>query len=174
MFGVHPSGCSFGVHGGTYGKIWRTRLRLGVRWQVRATPLSERCCRFVSQIMRERGVGPAPVRTADSGSVDLFANPQIAITKPGKIGFASKNLRKPHILRCFCIFREIELSPTFRLDGGTVPPKKRRGRLQNPQCFAWFSRRKPPKKRTVLFDAKKFTKNPKKCAKNSKKAEPRP
>ena len=33
-------------------KFVRTRLRLGVRWQVCATPLSERCCKFISQIKR--------------------------------------------------------------------------------------------------------------------------
>jgi hypothetical protein len=49
-----------------------------------------------------------------------------------------------------------ELSPTFRLDGGTVPRQKLLWHFQKPLIFRWWPRCKPPKKRTVPFDHLKF------------------
>ena len=48
-----------------------------------------------------------------------------------------------------------ELSPTFPLDGGTVPLEKCRGRIQKPLIFDGFCDANRMKKRTVLFDALK-------------------
>ena len=51
--------------------------------------------------------------------------------------------------------RKPHLSPTFRLDGGTVPPQKRFFHIQKPLIFRCFPRRKIRKNRTVPFDAEK-------------------
>jgi hypothetical protein len=50
-----------------------------------------------------------------------------------------------------------ELSPTFRLDGGTVPHQKISCRIQKPLIFRTFPRCKSPEKRTVPFDIENFT-----------------
>ena len=167
--GVHPSRCTSEVHGGT---CEMTRENSLASWSAVASP-RDTAFRTLLQVCftnhaRKRCRLPLSGLQTPVPSIypPIHKLPQRSLANSGS---PSKICANPNIVTVFAFSMEIELSPTFPIDGGTVTPKKRRRRIQKPQCFEWFPPRKLPKKRTVLFDAKKITKNPKKSRKKPKK-----
>jgi hypothetical protein len=65
--------------------------------------------------------------------------------------------QSPYSTTVFAFSTKIELSPTFRLDGGTVPRQKSPRHFQKPHILRGYFSRNFAKKRTVLFDGPKFT-----------------
>jgi hypothetical protein len=73
-----------------------------------------------------------------------------------KLKIQNSTFEKSPYFRAFLHFQKIELSPTFPLDGGTVPRQKNPWHLQKPHILRGKMFGRFAKNRTVLFDGLKY------------------
>ena len=136
MLGVHPLGCSFGIHGGKYAaqsvRSWKLSETAGTMGNAVSGNTAYNNRPAVVGRVPSRGV-PARFMAARVNVSALQASPRSMVAAV-----------------------QTAIVPTFRLDGGTIPRRNKPWRFQKPHILRSVRGANRPKNELSLFDGSKI------------------